>query len=133
MLFNKKEKVEFNATQIVYPGIVEYDKNQNLLMIKNGLKKDYVNPQDIEDILVNCGNKSVSKKNLGSSLACAAVFGAKGLLLSGYHQVDYISNLTITIITKEKRIVIPLVIGKIKKGNQLEIAEKIVGRIEELA
>ena len=51
MLFNKKEKVEFNATQVIYPGTVEYDENQNLLMIKNGLKKDYVSPQDIEDIL----------------------------------------------------------------------------------
>jgi hypothetical protein len=54
------------------------------------------------------------------------------LLLAGSHDVEYISNLNITIITNSNRVVIPLVIGKVKKGNWLETAEKIVGKIEAL-
>ena len=129
-LFNKKEKVNFKATEVIYVGTVEYDANSNLLMIKNGFKKDYINPGEIQDIIVTCGQKTVSKKNLGSALAGAAVFGVAGLLLAGSHDVEYISNLSITIITANGRHIIPLTIGKVKKGNWLEVAEKIVARIE---
>ena len=132
-LFSKKEKVEFKATEVIYVGTVEYDGKRNLLQIKNGFKKDYINPQDIEDIIITCGNKTVSKKNLGSALVGAAIFGAAGLLLAGSHDVEYISNLSITIITNNGRVVIPLVIGKVKRGNWLEVAEKIVSKIEKLA
>ncbi len=130
-LFSKKEKVEFKATEVISVAAgVEYDANNNLLQVKNGFKKEYIKPQDIEDIIVICGQKTVSKKNLGSALAGAAIFGAAGLLLAGSHDVEYISNLSITIITASGRVVIPLVIGKVKKGNWLETAEKIVSRIE---
>ena len=130
-LFSKKEKVEFKATEVISVAAgVEYDANNNLLQVKNGFKKEYIKPQDIEDIIVTCGQKTVSKKNLGSALAGAAIFGAAGLLLAGSHDVEYISNLSITIITTSGRVVIPLVIGKVKKGNWLETAEKIVSRIE---
>ncbi len=130
-LFSKKEKVEFKATEVISVAAgVEYDANNNLLQVKNGFKKEYIKPQNIEDIIVTCGQKTVSKKNLGSALAGAAIFGAAGLLLAGSHDVEYISNLSITIITTSGRVVIPLVIGKVKKGNWLETAEKIVSRIE---
>lgn len=130
-IFNKKEKVEFKATEVISVAAgVEYDAIHNLLLVKNGFKKDYINPSDIEDIIITCGTKTVSKKNLGSALAGAAIFGAAGLLLAGSHDVEYISNLNITIITNSNRVVIPLVIGKVKKGNWLEVAEKIVSRIE---
>lgn len=132
-LFNKKEKVNFKATEVIYTGTVEYDANSNLLMIKNGFKKEYINPEEIEDIIVTCGQKTVSKKNLGSALAGAAVFGAAGLLLAGSHEVEYISNLAITVITANGRLFIPLTIGKVKRGNWLEVAEKIVARIEGIA
>lgn len=133
-LFSKKEKVEFKATEVISVAAgVEYDANNRLLQVKNGFKKDYIKPQDIEDIIITCGTKTVSKKNLGSALAGAAVFGAAGLLLAGSHDVEYISNLNITIITASGRVVIPLVIGKVKAGNWLETAEKIVGKIEEIA
>ena len=133
-LFSKKEKVEFKATEVISVAAgVAYDANNNILQVKNGFKKDYIKPQDIEDIIITCGTKTVSKKNLGSALAGAAVFGAAGLLLAGSHDVEYISNLNITIITTSGRVVIPLVIGKVKAGNWLETAEKIVGKIEEIA
>lgn len=131
-LFSKKEKVEFKATEAIYVGTVEYDEIHNLLLIKNGFKKDYIKPEEIKDIIVTCGQKTVSKKNLGSALAGAAVFGVGGLLLAGSHEVEYISNLNITIITNDKRVIIPLVIGKVKKGNWLNTAEKIVSRLEAL-
>ena len=131
-LFSKKEKINFNATEIIYLDIIQYDKNCNLLMVKNGFSKQYIVPQDIEDIIITCGQKTISKKNLGSALAGAAVFGAAGILLAGSYEVEYIGNLNITIITSNKRVIIPLVIGKVKKGNWLETAEKIVSSIENL-
>lgn len=129
-LFNKKEKVEFEATDIIYVGTIDYDANRKLIRIKNGFQKNIVAAADVEDIIVTCGNKTVTKKNVGGAIAGAAVFGVAGLLLAGSHQVEYISNLTITIVTKDKRIYLPLVIGKEKKGRWLEIAQKIVEKLE---
>ena len=131
-LFGKKEKdtVAFDATDVIYVGTIDYDANRKLIRVKNGFKKDIVAAADVEDIIITCGNKTVSKKNLGSALAGAAVFGVAGILLAGSHEVEYISNLTITIITKEKRIYLPLVIGKVKKGNWMETAQRIVEKLE---
>jgi hypothetical protein len=129
-LFSKKEVIEFETTDVIYVGTIDYDANRKLIRVKNGFKKDIVAVADIEDIIVTCGNKTVTKKNLGGAIAGAAVFGVAGLLLAGSHQVEYISNLTITIVTKNKRIYLPLVIGKEKKGRWLEIAQKIVEKLE---
>jgi hypothetical protein len=55
-LFSKKEKVEFKATEVISVAAgVEYDENRNLIQVKNGFKKDYIKPQDIEDIIITCG------------------------------------------------------------------------------
>ena len=121
-LFGKKESPEFEVTEVIYVGTIEYDANRKLIRVKNGFKKDIIATTDINDIIITCGNKTVSKKNLGSAIAGAAVFGA--------HEVEYISNLTITIVTAEKRVYLPLVIGKVKKGNWLETAQKIVEKLE---
>ena len=131
-LFGKKEKneVAFDATDVIYVGTIDYDANRKLIRVKNGFKKDIVATSDVEDIIITCGNKTVSKKNLGGAIAGAAVFGVAGILLAGSHEVEYISNLTITIITKDKRIYLPLVIGKTKKGNWMETAERIVAKLE---
>ncbi len=131
-LFTKKENVEFESTEVIYVGTIDYDCNRNLIRVKNGFKKDIISVTDIDDIIITCGNKTVSKKNLGGAIAGAAVFGVAGLLLAGSHEVEYISNLTITIITKDKRICIPLVIGKTKKGNWMETAQRIVEKIENI-
>ena len=129
-LFGKKESPEFEVTEVIYVGTIEYDANRKLIRVKNGFKKDIIATTDINDIIITCGNKTVSKKNLGSAIAGAAVFGAAGILLAGTHEVEYISNLTITIVTAEKRVYLPLVIGKVKKGNWLETAQKIVEKLE---
>lgn len=131
-LFTKKENIEFESTEVIYVGTIDYDCNRNLIRVKNGFKKDIISVTDIDDIIITCGNKTVSKKNLGGAIAGAAVFGVAGLLLAGSHEVEYISNLTITIITKDKRICIPLVIGKTKKGNWMETAQRIVEKIENI-
>ena len=131
-LFGKKpaEAVQFDATEIIYVGTIEYDANRKLIRIKNGFKKDIISASDVEDIIITCGNKTVSKKNLGGALIGGALFGTAGILLAGSHEVEYISNLTITVVTKDKRIYLPLVIGKTKKGTWLETAQKIVERLE---
>ena len=131
-LFDKKTKetTPFDATETIYVGTIDYDATRKLIRVKNGFKKDIVATADVEDIIITCGNKTVSKKNLGGAIAGAAVFGVAGILLAGSHEVEYISNLTITIIAKDKRIYIPLVIGKVKKGNWMETAQRIVERLE---
>lgn len=129
-LFSKKESVEFEATDVIFVGTIDYDANRKLIRVKNGFKKDIISTSDVKDIIITCGNKTVSKKNIGGSIAGVAVFGAAGLLLAGTHEVEYISNLTITIITKDKRIYLPLVVGKTKKGNWLETAQRIVEKLE---
>lgn len=129
-LFNKKETMDFESTDIIYVGTIDYDSKRKLIRIKNGFKKDIISTSEVEDIIITCGQNTVSKKNLGSAVAGAAVFGVAGILLAGTHEVEYISNLTITIITKNKRIYLPLVIGKVKKGNWLETAQKIVAKLE---
>ena len=129
-LFSKKESVEFEGTDVIFPGTIDYDANRKLIRVKNGFKKDIVSTSDVKDIIITCGNKKVSKKNIGGSIAGAAIFGVAGLLLAGTHEVEYISNLTITIITKDKRIYLPLVVGKTKKGNWLETAQRIVEKLE---
>lgn len=129
-LFSKKEVIEFETTDVIYVGTIDYDANRQLIRVKNGFKKDIVAVADVEDIIVTCGNKTVSKKNISGAIAGAAVFGVAGLLLAGSHQVEYISNLTITIVTKDKRIYLPLVVGKTQKGRWLETAQKIVEKLE---
>ena len=131
-LFSKKEKesILFETTDIIYVGHIDYDSNRKLIRVKNGFKKDIVSTFDVEDIVITCGNKTVSKKNLGGAIAGAAVFGVAGILLAGSHEVEYISNLTITIITNNKKIYLPLVIGKTKKGNWMETAQRIVEKLE---
>lgn len=131
-MFFKKDSVEFEATKIIYVGTIECDENRQLLLVKNGFNKTYIKTSEIQDIIITCGQKSVSKKNIGGALAGAAVFGIAGVLLAGSTHIDYISNLTITIITTEKRVCIPLVIGKVKAGNWLQRAERIVADIEGL-
>ena len=50
-LFSKKEKVEYKATEVISVAAgVAYDANNNILQVKNGFKKDYIKPQDIEDV-----------------------------------------------------------------------------------
>lgn len=130
-LFGKKEKaeVEFEATDVIFVGSIDYDANRKLIRVKNGFQKNIFATADVEDIIITCGQKTVSKKNLGGAIAGAALFGTAGILLAGTHDVEYISNLTITFVTKEKRIYLPLVIGKTKKGTWLETAEKIVNEL----
>lgn len=131
-IFNKKQ-ANFDVSEVLFPGTLFYDEGRKQLLLKSGLKQHYMMVAEIDDILITCGQQKVSKKNLGSALAGAAVFGIGGILLAGSHEVEYISNLTITFVLKDgKRVVLPLTIGKTKAGNWLQTAEKIVGRVEAL-
>lgn len=116
-LFSKKEKVEFEATQVIAVGWMEYDENRKLVKIINGMSKKYIPVDKITDYSVKYGEKTYTKANLGKAVVGGAMFGVAGVILAGTHQEDYVKNITLCIRVddpKQPFVFLPLTIGKMK-------------------
>lgn len=130
MFFKKKNKVEFEFTQQV-GDYVKYDELQRRFLFQN---KTIVNCEEIIDYKLTYGNKTYTKKNLGTALAAGTLFGVGGYILAGTHQEEYVSNITVSIKTANNGVIyIPLTIGKMKMSHAkgiLESAERIVALLD---
>ena len=146
MFFKKKNKTDnpdFEATKS-YGNWLQYDENRNLVKVKG--YKPLIPADKIKNYSLQYGNKTYTKKNLGSALAGGlvggALFGVGGVIaagvMTGSHQDEYITNLRITINIDDEKcpiIVIPLIIGKMKIGlakYTLQSAESMIAFLDEI-
>ena len=134
-LFNKKKKVEFEATKTFMVDRLQYDEKRSLIKIKNGFQVNIISIDDIQTYSLKFGNKTYDKTNLGKALVGGVTFGLVGVILAGTHKEEYISNITISIKANDKFYFLPLTIGKTKydvsKGI-LEEAEHIIKFLDEV-
>ena len=133
---NKKENIsyEFDVTREAYPGFIELDEDRGLMRVKEipWWKMDKQEPfaiADIKDYEISCNNTTVTKKNLRSSLAGAALFGPAGLLLGSSRNEEYITKMEVVIKLKDTKrpiVRLPILVAKVK-------VDSIGGRAAQLA
>ena len=129
-LFNRN-KVAFEATQQI-SDYLKFNENTKEFMFKGC--KAIIAADDITDYELKYGAKTYNKKNLGTAIAAGALFGVGGILLTGSHQEEYVSNISIAIKTKSNgNILIPLTIGKMKMDRAkgiIQMAEKMIALLD---
>lgn len=132
MFFKKREAAEFEATK-KFSDYLQYDESRGLVKIKGC--KDLISVDQITGYELKYGNKVYNKKNLGTAIAAGALFGVLGIMATGTHEEEYVSNIGITVIANGKHHYIPLTIGKMKMSAAkgiLNMAENIVGFLNEI-
>lgn len=133
--FFKKEKQEDFEVTKNFNDYLLYDEKRNLIKIKGNKRPISVN--DIQTYSLNYGNKTYNKINLGEAIVKGSLFGTLGILHTGTHTEDYISNINIMIKANNKFYYIIMTIGKIKSSSlfaqrSLKSAEEIITFLNEI-
>ncbi|MGM9543604.1 MAG: hypothetical protein ACI3T9_01340 [Romboutsia timonensis] len=132
-MFGKKKEDNFEATKD-FNGYLKYNDADQVIKIKG--YNILIPVSEIADYELNYGNKTITKKNLVTTAAAGAVFGLAGVASTANTSNEYVSNVRISIKTKDGRLyIIPMILGRIKLNyakSTLRIAEQIINFLDEI-
>lgn len=105
-MFNKKKQIK------KFGNTAKFDYDKNLFYYRSSgfrLKPDkQIHFEDIVAVELIIDNETVGKSGVGTAVAGGLIFGGTGLVLGGLlgrKNKEYISELTIKLITKEQEII----------------------------